>query len=133
MGQAFYIQLAASGFAVAGLVALAAWAKIARPVAPLDEQRARFLFLEEFPGRRLDAVWVGVDGRGAVAKSGAVALVLCEFGDGYVGRQIPWALALSASFRKGQLRIDLADISAPVAVISLPSWPPNNLVKDLAA
>jgi hypothetical protein len=133
MGQAFYIQLAASGFAVAALVGLAAWAKIARPVAPLDEERARFLLLEEFPGRTLDAVWVGVNGRGAVAKSGAAALVLCEFGDGYVGRQIPWAMALAASFRKGELCIDLADISAPVAVISLPSWPPPNLTKDLAA
>ena len=96
MGQEFYIQLAASGFAVAALVALAAWAKIARPLAPLDDERARFLIQEEFPGRRLDAVWVGVNGRGAVAKSGAAALVLCEFGDGYVGRQIPWAMALSA-------------------------------------
>jgi hypothetical protein len=133
MGQEFYVQLAASGFAVAALVALAAWAKIARPVAPLDEERARFLLLEEFPGRSLDAVWVGVNGRGAVAKSGAAALVLCEFGDGYVARQIPWAMALSASFRKGELCIDLADISAPMAVISLPSWPPKNLTKDIAA
>ena len=133
MDQAFFIQLAASGAAVALLVALAAWAKIARPGAPLDEARARFLLSEEFPGRTLDAVWVGVNGKGAVAKSGGLALVLCELGDGYVARQIPWGQAISASFKKGQISIDLADVSAPVAVISLPSWPPKDIVKDLAA
>ena len=133
MDQAFFIQLAASGAAVALLVGLAAWAKIARPGAPLDDARARFLLNEEFPGRALDAVWVGVDGKGAVAKSGALALVLCQVGDGFVARQIPWAQALAASFKKGQISIDLADVSAPVAVISLPAWPPKDIVKDLAA
>lgn len=133
MDQAFFIQLAASGGAVALLVGLAAWAKIARPGAPLDEARARVLLKEEFPGRTLDAVWVGVNGKGAVAKSGGLALVLCELGDGYVARQIPWGQAISASFKKGQLSIDLADVAAPVAVISLPSWPPKEIVKDLAA
>ena len=133
MDQAFFVQLAVSLAAVAVLVALAAWAKIARPGAPLDDARARFLLQEEFPGRILDAVWVAVDGKGAVAKSGALALVLCELGDGHVARQIPWAQALAASFRNGRICIDLADVSAPVAVISLPSWPPKEIVKDLAA
>ena len=32
-----------------------------------------------------------------------------------------------------QIEIDLADVAAPVAVISLPSWPPKEIVKDLAA
>jgi hypothetical protein len=58
-----------------------------------------------------------------------MALVLCRVGDGFAARQIPWAQAVSSSFRNGRLRIDLSDISAPVATISLPSWPP----KDLAA
>lgn len=129
MGQGFYIQLFASGLAVAALVALAAWARIARPAGPLDDARARTLFEDEFPGRRLDAVWVASDGQGALAKSGGLALVICRLGDGYVGRQIPWAQALQASFKQGRLCVDLADISAPKAFLNLPSWPP----KDLAA
>ena len=133
MNQAFFIQLAASGAAVTLLVVLAAWAKIGRPGAPLDEARARTLLAEEFPGRTLDSVWVGVDGKGVLAKSGGLALVMCQLGDGYVGRQIPWAQALAASFRNGRISIDLGDVAAPRAVISLPAWPPAGLVKDLAA
>lgn len=124
MPNAILIQLAASAAAVGGLVALAAWAKIAGPIAPLDEARARALIGEEFPGRALEAVWVTSDGAGALARSGASALVLCRLGDGYVGRAIPWAQAVAASFRDGTLRIDLGDISAPRAVLSLPHWPP---------
>lgn len=133
MSQAFFIQLAASGLAVTLLVALAAWASIARPNQPLSDAKARALFAEEFPGRALDGVWVAVDGKGALAKSGAAALVLCRFGDGFVARQIPWGQALSAAFRKGELCIDLADIAAPRAVLALQSWPPRDLGKDLAA
>lgn len=129
MGQAFFIQLFASGVAVALLVGLAAWAKIARPAGPLDEARARALLAEEFPDRRLDAVWVASDGAGALAKSGGLALVICRLGDGYTARQIPWAQALQASFRQGRLCVDLADVAAPKAFLNLPAWPP----KDLAA
>ncbi len=132
MSQAFFIQLAASGLAVALLVGLAAWASIARPNPPLTDAKARQMFDEEFPGRRLDGLWVAEDGKGALAKSGAAALVLCRFGDGFVARQIPWGQALSAAFRKGELCIDLADIAAPRAVLSLRSWPPSDS-KDLAA
>lgn len=129
MDEAFFVQLALSGAAVAILVGLAAWAKIAKPAGPLDEARARTLFEDEFPGRRLDAVWVASDGAGALARSGGLALVLCQVGDGFAARQIPWAQAISASFRNGKLCVDLADIAAPRATLSLPSWPP----KDLAA
>lgn len=129
MNAAFFVQLGASGAAVGALVALAAWAKIARPVAPLDEHRAREILAEEFPGRRIDAVWVASDGAGALARSGGLALVVCRLGDGFTARQIPWAQAVAASFRDGRLRLDLADVAAPAAVIALPSWPP----KDLAA
>lgn len=129
MGQGFFIQLFASGVAVALLVGLAAWAKIARPAGPLDDAKARVLLEDEFPGRRLDAVWVASDGAGALAKSGALALVLCRLGDGYVARQIPWAQALQASFKQGRLCVDLADVAAPKAFLNLPAWPP----KDLAA
>jgi hypothetical protein len=133
LGAAFLIQLAVSAGAVAVMVGLSAWAKIARPAGPLDDARARALLAEEFPERTLDGLWIAVDGAGAVAKSGAAALVLCGLGDGYVARQIPWAQALSASFRDGRLTIDLADVSAPRVVISLPGWPPRELAKELAA
>lgn len=129
MNAAYFIQLAASTAAVAVLVGIAAWAKIAKPAGPLDEARARALLAEEFPGRKLDAVWIGSDGAGALARSGGLALVICQVGDGFAARQIPWAQAVAASFRNGRLTVDLSDISAPRATIALPSWPP----KDLAA
>ena len=133
MNEGFFVQLAASAAAVGVLVALAAWAKIAKPAGPLDEQRARALLAEEFPTRVIDAVWVASDGAGALAKSGGMALVICQVGDGFAARQIPWAQALSATFKNGRLSVDLSDIAAPKAVIALPSWPPKNLTKDLAA
>lgn len=127
LSQAFLIQVAASGAAVAALVGLAAWARIARPLNPLDDRTARFYLSEEFPGRTVDQLWVATDGAGALARSGASALVLCRVGDAYIGRQIPWAQALSAAFRDGQITIDLADVTAPKAVIVLPAWPPADL------
>lgn len=128
----FLVQLAASGGAVGLLVALAAWAKISRPAGPLDDRRARALFAAEFPGRTIEAVWVGSDGKGAVAKSGAAALILCAIGDGFVARVIPWARALSSGVRDGRLCIDLSDIAAPRAFIALPSWPPESLTREAA-
>lgn len=133
MSGGFFVQFALSAAAVAVLVALAAWAKIARPTPPLDEARARALLAQEFPGRAIDAVWVGADGTGAVAKSGALALILCRVGDGFAARQTPWAQALSATFRDGRLSVDLSDIGAPRAVIALPAWPPRSEGGDLAA
>jgi HAMP domain-containing protein len=130
LNQAFFIQLAVSGAAVAAMVALAAWANIARPTLPLDEARARRQLAEEFPGRGVEGLWIAVDGLGAVAKSGAMALVLCRLGDGYVARQIPWAQALAASFKDGRISIDLADVAAPRAVITLDAWPPKGLQGD---
>ncbi|WP_430426025.1 hypothetical protein [Phenylobacterium sp.] len=129
MNDEFFIQLAASAAAVGALIALAAWAKIAKPVAPLDEYKARAMLAEEFPGRTVEAVWIASDGCGALAKSGALALVICRVGDGFAARQIPWGQAVSATFKNGRLSVNLGDIAAPTAVISLPSWPP----KDLAA
>ncbi|WP_374473189.1 hypothetical protein [Phenylobacterium sp.] len=132
MNEAYLIQLAASGLAVALLVGLAAWASIARPNQPLTDAQARALFAEEFPAKPVEAVWVAEDGKGALAKSGAAALVICRFGDGFVARQIPWGQALSAAFRRGELCIDLADVAAPRAVLALRSWPPSD-GRDLAA
>jgi len=125
LSQALFVQLAASGLAVTVLVFLAAWANIARSAPPLDDARARRILGEEFPGKRLDGLWVAVDGMGALAKSGGMALVLCRLGDGFVARQIPWAQALAGSFKDGKISIDLTDVAAPKAVIALPAWPPK--------
>jgi len=127
LNTAFLIQFAASVLAVGGLVLLVAWARIARPTPPLDEARARALIAEEFPGRALEGVWVATDGAGAVARSGAAALVICRVGDGYAARSVPWAQALSSSFRDGRLRVDLGEVAAPRAVLTLEAWPPKNL------
>jgi len=133
LNQALFTQLAFSGLAVAILVGLAAWASIAKSAPPLDDDRARRILGEEFPGKTLDGLWVAVDGMGALAKSGGMALVLCRLGDGFVARQIPWAQALAASFKDGRISIDLTDVAAPRAVIALPSWPPKGPQKNLAA
>lgn len=126
MGPSFFTDLAATcGIAIIALVAAMIWAKIARPIMPLDETRAQFLLQEQFPGKVIEAIWVDASGKGAVAKSGAAALVLCQHGEAYVGRQIPWAIALADGFRTGEICISLADIHAPTAVISLPAWAPH--------
>ncbi|HEX3700620.1 MAG TPA: hypothetical protein VHV27_08100 [Phenylobacterium sp.] len=129
MSTAFLVQTAASVAAIALMVALAAWARIARPQPPLDEARARALIAEEFPDRAIEAVWVASDAAAAVAKSGSQALVLVRFGDGYVARQVAWTDAAAAVPRGGRITLDLADVAAPRAVIALAAWPP----KDLAA
>ena len=138
LAHSLYIQLAGSAAAVAVLVGVTAWANIARSAPPLDEDRARKLLTDEFPGRELDGLWVAVDGMGAVAKCGGMALVLCRMGDGYVARQVPWGQALAASLKDGRITINLDDVAAPRAVIALAKWPPkgpatNNLGKDRAA
>ena len=124
MPEGFAVQFAASFAAVALLVGLAAWAKIAKPMTPLTDAKALDLLAQEFPGRPIERIWVAVDGRGALAKSGAAALVLCEVGDGYAARHIPWAQAVAASFRDGVVKLDLADVSAPSARLAFDSWPP---------
>ncbi|MFN3522347.1 MAG: hypothetical protein ACK4YQ_08865 [Phenylobacterium sp.] len=139
MNTEFLIQFAASAAAVGGLVLLVAWARIARPTPPLDEARARALIAEEFPGRALEGVWVSSDGAGALARSGAAALIICRVGDGYAGRSVPWALALASSFRDGRLKVELGEAAAPRAVLALEAWPPKDLgasglaAKDRAA
>ena len=127
MDEAFFVQTALSAAAVAVLVGIAAWAKIAKPMPPLSDARAAKLLGEEFPGRKLDRVWVAVDGRGALARSGASALILCEVGDHYVARNIPWAQAVSSTFRDGVLKLDLSDVAAPQARLALQAWPPQDM------
>ena len=123
MESAFLIQLAASAAAVAALIGLAAWARIARPFEPLDEAAAHRLFAEEFPDHPIDAIWLA--GEGALARSGAAALVLSRLGDGYVARRLPWDRALAGPVRNGRLQLDLNDPSAPRAHLTLDDWPPR--------
>lgn len=127
MDAAYLIQLAVSAVAVAAMVAIAAWATRGRSAPALDEAAARRWLADEFPGRGLDGLWLAVDGRGAVAKSGDEAFVLSRMGDGYVARRVPWTQASAAPVRDGRLRIRLADVSAPTAVLTLGAWPPKEL------
>jgi hypothetical protein len=121
---AFLIQTLASALAVALMVAFAAWAKIARPTPPLDEAQARSVLADEFPASAIDQLWIASDGKAALAKSGAVALVLCRLGDGWMARQLPWRQALEGRYAQGRLTLQLRDIGAPKAVLALPAWPP---------
>ena len=125
MSQSIVIQVAATAAALAGLLGVAFWAKTAKPLSPLSDERARELLQSAFPSRTLEQIWVAVDGRGALAKSGAAALVLCEAGDRYVARHIPWAQAVASSFKDGVVRLDLSDVAAPEARLALQGWPPE--------
>ena len=89
--MAFLIQFAVSLLAVAALVGLAAWARIARHAPPLDEAHARAVMGEEFPGRAVEALWLAQDGETALARSGGDYLLLRRAGDGYVARRGPLA------------------------------------------
>ena len=107
-----------------GVICLDALRHNYRLARELTDAKALSLLAEEFPGRPIERVWVAVDGRGALAKSGAAALVLCEVGDGYVARHIPWTQAVASSFRDGVVRLDLSDVAAPLARLALQNWPP---------
>ena len=123
----FAIQSAASLVAIGLLVALAAWARIARPCPPLDAQSARLRFAEEFPEARPDAIWIAADGRGAVGRAKDQALVLFQAGDGYVARSLAWARAIAAQPESDVVRITLDEPGAPLARLKLgahASWPP---------
>ena len=128
MDRALLIQFAASVGAVAALLALSSWARIAKPSGPMTADRARDLLMLEF-GRTVDAVWVSTDGRGAIGRSGVLALVIYQVGGGYVTRRIPWVNAVGATLKDGRIRLELGDEGARYAVFAMESWPP----KDLAA
>ncbi|HEY9218923.1 MAG TPA: hypothetical protein VIO94_12795 [Phenylobacterium sp.] len=128
MDKGFLIQFAGSVAAVGALVAISAWARIAKPNGPLTPERARELLMLEF-ARTVDAIWVSSDGRGAIGRSGVLALVIYQVGDSYVTRHMPWASALASTLKDGRLRLELREIGAPAAVLAMDAWPP----KDLAA
>jgi hypothetical protein len=121
----FLIQQIVSVVGVVILIALAAWARIPRKLAPLDETGARALLADEFPKTKVESVWLASDGRGAVAKAGDEGLILTCLGDGYVARSAPWPEIAAASPINGKLSIRLRDFAAPRVTISMASWPPT--------
>lgn len=130
------IKLAASAGFVVFMIVVAGLARIARPVAPLDESSARDLLAAEFPDRTPDLLWVAGDGAGVVARAGADALVLYRLGDSWVARTMPWRLALAAPVRRGKVLLKLRDPAAPMArlaVSGVTPWPPEILQEGLAA
>lgn len=130
------IKLAASAGFVVFMIIVAGLARIARPVAPLDESSARDLLAAEFPDRTPDLLWVAGDGAGVVARAGADALVLYRLGDSWVARTMPWRLALAAPVRRGKILLKLRDPAAPMArlaVSGVTPWPPEILQEGLVA
>jgi len=124
MSLAFVIQTLASAVAVAAMVGLAAWARIAAPRPALDEAAARALIGEEFPDDPIDALHLTADGKGAIARSGERALIVFLRGDDYVARSMPWADAVAAQGQGGAVRLAFRDIAAPAARLSFAAWPP---------
>lgn len=121
-------QFLGSAAAVALLVALAAWARIARPTPPLDEAAVRRILADEYPSLHPTHVWVTGDATAAVARAGEAALLLLRHGDGYTARKLPWADLAAAKVDAGQVRVDMRDIGAPRFVLAWPAgaaWPPE--------
>ncbi len=127
------IQLLGSAVAVSLLVAIAAWARIARATPPLDAEGARALLAVEFPDDVIDALWIAADGAGLIARSGDRALVLWRKGDGYVARETAWTNAVAATVDKGRLKLKIAD-GAPRLTLKDGAWPPPQFVsREFAA
>jgi len=130
------IKLAVSAGFVVFMIVVAGLARIARPVAPLDETTARALLAAEFPDRTPDLLWIAGDGAGAVGRAGAEALVVYRLGDSWVARTLPWALALRAPVKRGRVLLKLRDPAAPMArlvVSGVNPWPPQQSEEALAA
>jgi hypothetical protein len=127
MSWGFVIQTAVSAAAIAGLVALAAWAKIAAPRAALDAQTAKAVLGEEFPDAAIDGVWIAADGKSALARAGDQALIVYLRGDDYVARSLAWNDVAQARVEAGAVRLAFHDIAAPTARLALSAnaaWPP---------
>ena len=127
MTPAFLLQTLASLVAILLLVALAAWARVARPAPALDEDTARGLIAEEFPDHAIGPVWVAADGGAAIARSEGEALIVYRAGDGYVARSLPWARLAEGQASGAAVALRLGDITAPRARFALAegaAWPP---------
>lgn len=134
--NAVIMQLTVSALLVAFMILVAGLARIARPVAPLDEATARTLLAGEFPDLSPDYLWISGDGAGVIARAGEDALVVYRLGDSWVARTMPWASALLAPVRRGKVLLKLRDPAAPLArlaVSGVTPWPPENPQEALAA
>lgn len=130
------LQLTVSALLVAFMILVAGLARIARPVAPLDEASARSLLAGEFPDLSPGYLWLAGDGAGAIARAGEDALVVYRLGDSWVARTMPWRLALLAPVKRGKVLLKLRDPAAPLArltVSGVTPWPPENPQEALAA
>jgi hypothetical protein len=119
MEQGYLIQFAVSAVAIVVLALVAAWARIPRKVAPLDEAAARAVIADELPDTPIERVWVDAAGQAAVAKSGSEAVVLFRVGDGFAVREAPWSKLVKASAHDGRLLIRFGDPAAPAARFQL--------------
>lgn len=134
--NAILLQLAASAVLVAFMILVAGLARIARPVAPLDEASARTLLAGEFPDLSPDYLWLAGDGAGVIARAGEDALVAFRLGDSWVARTMPWRQALRAPVKRGKVLLKLRDPAAPLARLAVSGvnpWPPENPQGALAA
>lgn len=121
-------QFLGSAVAVALLVALAAWSRIARPTPPLDESSATRILADEFPALTPGRLWLTEDATGAVARAGDQALLLRRTGDGYVARKLPWAELSGATLEEGRVTLKLRDVGSPRFALAWPvgaPWPPE--------
>jgi hypothetical protein len=133
LDKALLIQLLGSVVAVALLVAVAAWARIARPTPPLDADEAMTLLAVEFPDDSIDALWIAADGAGLAARSGERVLIVWRKGDGYVARDLPWTVALAVRPADGLLTFRTAGGVARLALRDGEAWPPPQFISREAA
>lgn len=119
MDQAYIIQFAVSATAIVVLALVAWWARIPRPVAPLDEASARAMIGEELPDLSLDRVWVDAIGQTAVARAGDEGVVLFRVGDSFAVRNLSWAQVTRSRVAKGRALFTFGDPAAPVAAFQL--------------
>jgi hypothetical protein len=108
---------------VGGIIGLVAWVKIPRATPSLEEAEVKRRLAEDFPQTPLDQIWIAIDGDGAVARSGDLALLLFLMGDSYVSRSIAWSNAVQAEAIKGRFWFRFNDFAAPKASLALaPNW-----------
>lgn len=119
MDQGYIVQFAVSIAGIVVLALVAAWARIPRKVASLDESSARAVIAEELPDTLVEKVWVDAAGQAAVAKSGSEGVVLFRVGDGFAVRSAPWAEVAHAAARDGRVVIRFHDPAAPAARFQL--------------
>ena len=112
---AFWIQFAVSFAAIGLMIALAAWARIARPQPVLTSEQARMLIVLDFPTAEPRPIWIADDGHGAIARNGDQALLLFAVGDSYVTRSVAWRALSDAVPKAGRVRLNLHEFEAPMA------------------